>query len=225
MDIESREWNVNPPKEPMTSLEAMVRDFTWRFPRDRRDMVLVFCQEAEWLSIAINRACASRDSNGKMHNHQTRVPKNAKIKFADELLADQAVIQQDIDDAWSTKKDAFDALHDRLAKIGAKVPGVGPVYLYDVATRVGAYLNVAPTSLYLHAGVWQGWLALCTATMASPPSAALRRHWKTKGRIKQKRLPEEFKDMTADEVEDFLCTYRTVFHKCLAKKDEAANDN
>lgn len=222
MDVEKREWAVNPPREPMTTLAALVRDFAWRFPRDRRDMVWDFCKSAPNLVAAIDRACASLNAEGKMHNHQSRVPRASKDEFArliKEGCLDEIRGRMRRGKRRGYEPFTFDDLFDLLKSVQPR--GVGPVMLYDVATRIGAYLDVHPTSLYLHAGVRSGITMLDTAL----PDRTGSRHlnagqraqvWRKIDRVPQSYLEEwwpEFNGMTPDEVEDFLCTYRLVFDK------------
>lgn len=222
MDIEKREWRVNPPREPMTSLAAMLRDFKWRFPRDKRDMVWEFCRTAPTFDVAVERAVRSRDANNKMHNHQSRVSWTARAEFGGLIIGQKQSIHTVIRRAKRRKElrqayaDPFDEMHDIMDQV--KPPGIGPVTLYDVATRVGAFLDVHPTSLYLHAGVRHGLVALHDATVPPgyrgfPLDFRDINYGERITDITLFRAWPEFKGMTPDEVEDFLCTYRAVFNR------------
>jgi hypothetical protein len=204
MDIE-REWRVRPPTEPMTDLGAIVRDYVVRFPRERRDMVWEYCRTAPDLKTAILRAVRSRGEDGKMHNHQTRVPEAIREEFGSECRLQR----RNIDLTMKSKMDKFDALHDLLDSIKPK--GIGPVTLYDVATRIGAFLGVDPTSLYLHAGVREGINLLNDGENGAYFD---RKEWSKIERVPQDRLRgiwPEFSALPPDEVEDLLCTYRNAF--------------
>ena len=228
MDIKKKEWRLNPPDEIVDSLAAIVRDYVKRFPRCKRDMVWEYCRTAPDLVTAIERACASLGLDGKMHNHQTRVAYAARNEFASRIIRQKREIKiisktvyhggtylDRMEAAALTKGDRvlpdsrFDAVHDLLDDI--KPAGIGPVTLYDVATRVCAYLDIHPTSLYVHAGVRHGLMYLC---MAMPERVApLKAVWKLE-RITGEQLTHwwpEFTDLPPDEVEDLLCTYRDVF--------------
>jgi hypothetical protein len=154
----------------------------------------------------VQRATMSLDASGRMHNHQSRVPRAVKEAYLANLLDhyDKSLKRALYD------KD-FDALHDVCE--GAVVPGVGPVFLYDVATRIGAWGNVHPTSLYLHAGVRQGWEALMVAT-TDQTFGYVHSNYARRIRIAAPKLREVglCPPLTADEAEDFLCTYRSQFH-------------
>lgn len=228
MDIEKREWRTNPPREVQDSLAAMVRDFHWRFPRDRRDTVITKCQDATNLAAAIRYATASIGTDGKMHNHQSRVPRAVKEEFRDRLLLRRNQISRTRTMVMGGTKrgaaDQFDTLMDIMGK--EVFSGVGPVFLYDTATRIAAYLGFEPTSLYLHAGVRQGIVALHDATVPPTTTSEIERLGRRRivltlaeyrgERITQERLNHqwpEFIGMTPDLVEDFLCTYRGVFRQ------------
>lgn len=143
-----------------------------------------------------------------MHNHQTRVPESIRQEFGERLLAWRRPMRRI---AMGPAVLAFDALHD-LCDAARPERGIGPVTLYDVATRIGAYLDVHPTSLYVHAGVREGLYALMEGS--SPETFEDRRSWARVERIPEDNLVAlwpEFKGLPPDEVEDLLCTYRDCF--------------
>lgn len=150
----------------------------------RRDHVVDYCQSASSWRQAVKRACDSRDKSGKMHNHQSRVKQKDRDRFG------LAIIKK------LQKKEAgsFDQLHDMLVEVAP--PGIGPVTVYDVATRIAAYLRLPITSLYLHAGVRIGYYRLYDRR--SPNVLRLTRD----------QLPKPLQRIPADECEDLLCTYR-----------------
>ena len=184
-----------PPKRQLTSLAAIVDDWVYRFgaegpEKHRRDTVVEYCASAHSFVQAVERACNSRAANGKMHNHQSRVTQGSRNHFCNAILAMWGVGQHK---AFKT----FDQLHDEIERIGGVISGIGPVTIYDVATRIAAYLGLEITSLYLHAGVRQGWDIL----------HGERTDRRIK-RIPKARLPVELQRLPADECEDMLCAYR-----------------
>jgi hypothetical protein len=182
-----------PPREPLTSLDAIVRDWQWRFiegdAKRHRDEVVEFCRDASDLPDAIWKACRSRRPNGKMHNHQSKVKEEDRMKFAAAILRFFAKLRWEPTD--------FDELYDGLVEVRPK--GIGPVTTYDVATRIGAHLGIEPESLYLHAGVMAGWKAL---------ELPVRKEWG--GRVPREAWPEDLRVLPADQVEDLLCCYRAL---------------
>lgn len=184
-----------PPKRQLTSLAAIVDDWTYRFgaegpEKHRRDTVVEFCAASRSFPQAVDRAVMSRAENGKMHNHQSRVPHLARLTFG-------AAILDHLGEGNHKSIKTFDQLHDELERIGKPIQGIAEVTIYDVATRIAAYLGLEITSLYLHAGVRQGWDIL----------HGERTDRRIK-RIPKAQLPVELQRLPADECEDMLCAYR-----------------
>jgi hypothetical protein len=185
-----RLFAANPPSEPLDSLSAIVRDWNKRFiegdAKRFRDEVVEYCRDADNFVEAVERAVASRRPNGKMHNHQS------KVKEVDRRRFGYAIV-----DAIDPEKDlSFDDLYDRLREIRPK--GIGPVTTYDVATRIGAFLDIEPEQLYLHAGVLEGWKVLHGGRV---PVAI---------RLPREMWPKPLRQLPADQVEDLLCCYRAL---------------
>lgn len=200
MDI-TKLFEKAPPREPLLTLATLVRDWNWRTAPGggldlRRDAVVAYTGEAKNFRQAVYRAVASRDRNGKMHNHQTKVPELIRQEFGGRIVG---VWQYD----WPNRSPrSFDGLYDALVELRPK--GIGPVTTYDVAVRLGAWLGLRPGSLYLHAGVRQGWEALWGPELRH-------RHLRGCFRVGRYNWPKELQEMDADDLEDFLCTYRAVF--------------
>jgi hypothetical protein len=186
----------NPPRHPSSSLADLVKDWDDRYihgpEKHRRDPVVQFCAEAKNLTEAIKRACASRGANGKMFNHQSKVKEMDRQIFASNIIRYQKLLED--------QRCNFDELHDILERIAPA--GIGPVTIYDVATRIGAFLGREPQSLYLHAGVRIGIEALYGKPIADK-------------RILKQNWPVALRSMPADQVEDFLCCYREFLHPGL----------
>lgn len=200
----AKAFDKEPPREPLRDLGAIVRDFQWRYvDRKKTDQVIAYCAEAPKFAKAVRRAVESRDANGKHHNHQSKVDITARRKFGARIIA--ARKRQEL----CTSE--FDRFHDRLDEI--KPYGIGPVTVYDVAVRIGAFLGIEPHSVYMHAGVRQGMKALCEAlirTGSVDNDLNEFTDWKEK-RVPVRRFPYPLNGMRADDVEDILCTYREVF--------------
>lgn len=208
MDVQ-RLFEEKPPREPLFTLPAIIRDWKWRFGQGgykehMRDEVVEFTRSAPNFRTAADRACRSRRPDGKMHNHQSRVPLLILLAFRDRIIHHRANIENGVGDRsrHNALDNNFDWMHDYL-KHHLAPPGIGPVTNYDVAVRLGAYLKAEPVNLYLHAGVREGWFALCQAIQWETPKDA--------GRITRINWPRSLRSMPADEVEDFLCTYRDIF--------------
>lgn len=202
----AKAFSKEPPREPLDNLRAIVEDFQWRYvDRKLTDQVIVHCKRAPTLSVAIDRAVRARDAMGKHHNHQSKVDLGARLLLGARLRAHRrqvrgfTLLQGD---------NRFDRLHDLIDEI--KPYGIGPVTVYDVAVRVGAFLNIEPISVYMHAGVRQGMLALEKALDRTECPDDLTGCHKRK-RVPIDMFPRPLNQMRADDVEDILCTYREVF--------------
>lgn len=187
----------NPPREELTTLAALVRDFKWRFPRETRDTCYLECRTAMSLEQAIDLAAGSIQQNGKMHSHQVKVRLSARLEYAEKLKrnAERLRAARSFHDLWMV----FDEL---------KPWGIGELTVYDMATRVGAFLKLDPQRLYMHTGARAGWLALCERF--APERVE---YWRREEFVPKARFPKPLKWLTVDEVEDFLCTYRDEFEE------------
>lgn len=78
----------------------------------------------------------------------------------------------------------------------APTPGIGPLYIYDVSTFIGAYLNLAPVKIFLHAGARAGAEAIGINTTG-------------RTRINMSELPVSWqRTLTPDQAESALCAYK-----------------
>ena len=188
-----RNWAMQPPEEPMTSVGAMLRDFKMRrgdpdnvYPK-LRDNIVDWCAEAPTLRIAIQRAVRSRRPNGKFHHHQS--------KQAPYLPAYERVL---ISKAGTIRRcRSFHELY--LVLKTNTIRGIGRLAWYDISTRIGAYLGLRPERIYVHTGVLMGLTALGYTGFN-------KRDW-----IEMHELPRPCRREDPDFVEDFLCTYREAF--------------
>ena len=74
------------------------------------------------------------------------------------------------------------------------VSGFGKLATYDSAFRIGAWLSLLPTKIYLHAGTLAG--ARKLGLDVSQPYLTL------------EQLPAPFRDLEPYEIEDALCIYK-----------------
>lgn len=209
MNIVDREWSKHPPKFKRLTLKNLVADFhrrraaEWSILSKNRDDIVDYCRDAPSLQLAIQRACRSKRPNGKHHNHQSKVKSTVLFQLESRLRHGARAIKRCTD---------FAALYNYIDVM--KPVGIGPITTYDVAVRIGAHLFLEPQEVYLHAGCRAGMQAL----LNSPALPRLRRvslkpHVRH-GVVPIAALPVELSSMSADNVEDFLCVYRTVFQDC-----------
>lgn len=198
----AKAFSKEPPRQPLTSLEAIVEDFQWRYvDRLKTDQVIEWCRIAPDFPTAVVRAVEARAENGKHHNHQSKVDITARRKFGRKIIRAAQ--------AGRVPLHNFDAMHDWMNE--NRLPGVGPVTVYDTAIRVAAYVEIEPTSVYLHAGVRQGLRALADALVRTRNTDYIHVLDPRGSKIPVKWFPEPLNKMKADDVEDILCTYREVF--------------
>ncbi len=77
----------------------------------------------------------------------------------------------------------------------SQIRKIGELACYDIAHRIGAYLHIYPDGVYLHAGTRAGAKALGIKAKANV--------------IQVTALPPEFRRLTAAQIEDCLCIFKT----------------
>ena len=123
-----------------------------------------------------------RTEEDTRHPHQRRIPENVLRE------AHQRLKKCRLDGCAS-----FEELHDVVQQAIGDIRGIGPLTVYDIALRFGAFLNLEPQVVYLHRGTRRGAVAL-----------GFVRKQKT---LERKDLPSEFLCLRSREIEDCLCIY------------------
>lgn len=197
MDVR-RDFDRLPPQGDVSTLDGLVDDWLVRGEsiagRDI-DWIEFVCQ-AESFPEAVRRAVYSRNAEGKMYPHQTRIPLAVMDEYIGSILSRMNKIRTAPD---------FESLYSALSR--ARVKGIGPVTEYDVAYRLSMYLDVPPDKVYIHAGVKEGAQELGLDVSG-------------KRALDHKELPEALQRLPAYEVEDFLCTYREILGDVSETADE-----
>jgi hypothetical protein len=188
----------------LRTLEDVVADYCDRFRRhlvrsversdDRDDPVVDVCREAPTFREAISRAVDGRRRDGKVFQQDSCVRLSSKAEFKRRLLLARRAIKAARN---------FDRLHDL---VGKEAPwGCGPLIVYNVACRIGAYMGMEPHDfLYLHAGPMAGWKRL-TGTRRVPA-------W-----VPREELPPALLALPIHHVENLLCEYRDFLHPGLVR--------
>lgn len=135
------------------------------------------------LLTAVSAAAKALMPNGKRSPHQCRIARSALKKAERRLLT-----------APLSASTSFEDLHARIDLAVRSVPGIGPLYVYDTALRIGAFLRLTPRLVYLHAGTRAGAAALLGSCNENPVSPS--------------RFPADFASLEPHEIEDVLCIYR-----------------
>ncbi|MEJ5240332.1 MAG: hypothetical protein WHS87_03970 [Anaerolineales bacterium] len=164
--------------------EAIIRIYTTQI-RPRANRELDWFRQQPTLRETIRLAALAVNSNGKRYSHQRRLSKTVLEQARDILLENEKAIEacQDFDDLF--------ALLERLL---APIKGLGELYVYDTALRIGAKIGLLPRRVYLHAGTRVGAKALGFDGKAKT--------------IEVSQLPDWLHQLEPHEIEDLLCIFK-----------------
>lgn len=152
------------------------------------DTWIEHCKNQKSLQKAIYVAAMSLNDLGKRHPHQYRLKKEDMQIFEENILSSISNIK---------RAQNFDSLFKIVEQSAPK--GIGELMIYDATVRIGAFLNLSPDKIYIHAGTKTGLHKLIG---------------KFKGKtINKSQLPEPFKssNLGCYELEDVLCIYKKKF--------------
>ena len=166
----------------MAALSALVSEYK-RIRCNGPGDWLDYYAQLPTLEATIEHAALAREPEGQKHGHQQRLPNSVLRSASDELLRAR------------DRLGACQRFEELIAVVeDCRVPGFGQLAIYDTAVRIGAWLKVAPTAVYLHAGTRAGARALgLDVERESIPLA---------------ELPAPLRRLTADQIETFLCIYK-----------------
>ena len=150
---------------------------------------ILHCSQQDSLEEAIYYAAIARNHEGKKNKHQWRLKNIDLEKFAVQLI-DKA---DDIKNCTS-----FEELLKKIELY--KTHGIGTLAVYDTAERIGAYLELYPEKVYLHAGVKVGAEKILGKKLSEKF-------------LRKEDLPEVFQqtDLHCGAIEDILCMYKESF--------------
>jgi hypothetical protein len=137
------------------------------------------------LAATIERAALAQNHRGKRCDHQRRIPR-------DVLKAAFRKLHSKENEIRACK--SFDELHELILETLKDIRGIGELYRYDTALRIGAKLNLQPRTILLHAGTRAG-ASIITNTRG--------RHC-----LSREDLPLELRRLPPEQVEDILCIYK-----------------
>ncbi|MBI5302195.1 MAG: hypothetical protein HY868_08665 [Chloroflexi bacterium] len=180
------------------NLKAIVRVYTDRI-RPRANEELDWFSQQSSLQSAIEYAALAINRNGKRYHHQRRLQKTTLEQSKQKLLTNARAIEQSKD---------FDDLFTLIDKILEPVWGIGELYVYDTALRIGAKLNLLPKAVYLHAGTRQGAKALGFDGKATTLNVS--------------DLPADLQPLEPHEIEDVFCIFKDDLKKLNARAGEDA---
>ena len=133
-------------------------------------------------SEAIERAWRSRFDNGKMHGHQCRVAHKLDKGLETSLS----------DNIQPNNFNNFESVYSWIKLVTDRVKGLGVTTAYDVARRLGVWLNMQPTMVYLHAAAAEGAKKIGIKGKIVPLND----------------FPIEIQKLGATHAENFLCIYK-----------------
>ncbi len=164
--------------------DAIIRTYTTQI-RPCANEELNWFRQQPTLSEALRLAALAINSKGKRYSHQRRLSKTVLEQARDILLESEKEIHQSQD---------FDDLFALLERLLSPIKGIGELYVYDTALRIGAKIGVFPKRVYLHAGTRVG-------------AKALGFDGKTKT-LEVSQLPEWLQQLQPHEIEDVLCIFK-----------------
>lgn len=167
--------------------EAIIRKYTSDI-RPYANEELSWFREQPTLSEAIRLAALAINSKGKRYSHQRRLRKEVLEQARYILFKNQEDIKL---------SPSFDDLHNTLIRLLDPVKGLGELYCYDTALRIGANIGLFPERVYLHAGTRRGVKALGLDSKASA--------------LEVSQFPEWLHQLKAYEIEDVLCIFKDRF--------------
>jgi hypothetical protein len=173
---------------PAVADSAVLEDVVASYIRDFRpgaDCELDFFRSCRSLKRAVKYAGLSMLPSGKRHPHQYRIPQSVLREAEGNLQAVSASLR-----GCATFDEFFQLVQSEISGIY----GVGELTIYDVTTRLGAFLGLEPERVYLHAGTREGarHLGITTRRESFEPS----------------ELPQAFRRLRPREIEDCLCIYK-----------------
>ncbi|MCX5747976.1 MAG: hypothetical protein NT062_36405 [Proteobacteria bacterium] len=179
-------------------LKAVVRHYKQTF-RPRAAAELASFEAEETLEAAVGRAALAQEPDGTRYGHQRRRTAEELRRGTKKLLSCLPKLA-----AASNFGQLFEAVD---AAVG-HLDGLGDLYVYDTALRIGAQKKVFPARVYLHAGTRAGAIAL------------LGKDAKDLKVIFKFELPKELHELEAHEIEDVLCIYKRYFTGEVTQLDE-----
>jgi hypothetical protein len=168
-------------------LKSLVETYIY-YNRKKMSDYLTWFKDRPSLSEVIRYAALAVDDSDNMFRHQYHLDKESLKKGRAIVLSASNTL---------TQCKSFDELFRLLETKLRPVKGLGELYVYDVALRIGAYLGLSPEKVYLHRGTRKG-------------AKALGLNHKVDA-LDVESVPKELRQLAPHEIEDFLCIYKTDF--------------
>lgn len=178
----------------LDSYAAIVEHYQWG---DRLKTIdeLSYFENLRTIEEAIESVPEARKENGALHNHQRHLKESTVDEVRQELREHQKAIK-----AVANFEELF-ALFERIL---LPIRGVGEMYVYDTALRMGAFLRKLPDQIYLHKGTREGVMALGISV-------------EERKSVDVSELPTPFQVLKPHEIEDVLCIYKIEINRIHRK--------
>ena len=175
---------ILPPLPQLASHTDVVRHFIKHCRKHLHEELAWFAGQ-DALAKALEEAAYARCKCGKRLPHQRRLLKHV-IPQSYALLQAQAQLLE--------RSQSFDDLFFQIEKILVSVHGAGDLYLYDTALRLGTYLGLHPTRVFLQTGARTGAQKLSLGHKARS--------------LPLLDFPKPFHVLEPFEMENLLCIYK-----------------
>jgi hypothetical protein len=170
------------------SLAAIVRHYLQHY-QPLHDHELTWFRNQSSVEDALRIAGEAHDDRGHRYSHQRRIKSHA-IREATKRLADAHDSMQNCS--------SFHELWNVVGLCLRPIQGIGELYIYDTALRIGAHLGLKPEKVYLHAGTRTGARQL----------GLLNGRDDSKQWLESKELPAPLSSLPPSDVENLLCIYK-----------------
>jgi len=183
---EAQETTIGDPTDHegrvLDSLASVVDDYIQRYGMKKAQELAFYANLAN-VDEVVEVAARFQAPNGKCQPRQCGIPRESKDEVA-ELL----------DTAALGSPSSFGELEEALRRCIGHVKGIGDMTIYDTALRVGAFLGLLPSEIYLHGAARDGaaMLGLDVGNRTVPVTV----------------MPREFSVLEPWELEDCLALYR-----------------
>jgi hypothetical protein len=163
--------------------QGMLRNYR-KIYLPRTDGEIEYYRNRPDLRSALISAAKAFNQDEKKHGHQWRIRKSA----IDQV---QIILLDSFDQIEQTKD--FEELISLLEWLLGGVSGIGELYIYDTALRIGAKLGFMPDKVYLHASTRKGAAALGLSSRVRALDLSM--------------FPDELQVLLPYQLEDVLCIY------------------
>jgi hypothetical protein len=167
--------------------QEILRDYDEDHAHNEERQISWFRRQSS-LRAAIETATRAVDERGKRYDHQYRIRSAAIAQATAALLVSERLI---------ALAASFDDLLRLVSVQVREIDGIGELYCYDTALRIGAYLGKSPTRVHLHRGARAGARALGLDYRGDA--------------LEVTDLPPELRSRQPLHVENILCIYKDRF--------------